>query len=62
MQPLSGSSMVPKQMTLNGHFGLKSVSGSATLVSRLRLSDKTVRKFEELYLYIVSDKIVARGT
>jgi len=44
-------------MTLNIHFTLKSVSGSA-----VRLSNKTVRTFAELYPYTVSDKNVAQGT
>ena len=38
-------------MTLNGHFALKSVSGSATNGLRLRRSDKTVRKLAELPIY-----------
>ena len=38
-------------MTLNAHFALKSVSGSATNHWRFWLSDKTVRKFEELPIY-----------
>ena len=42
-------------MTLNGHFALKSVSGSATngLAS---LSDKTVRKLAELPIYCQRQK------
>ena len=51
--------MIPKWMTLNGHFALKSVSGSATnglATWRLRLSDKTVRKFAELPIYCQRQK------
>jgi len=43
-------------MTLNGHFELESVSGSATNRWRLRLSDKTVRKFAELPIYCQRQK------
>ena len=42
-------------MTLNGHFALKSVSDSA-MGWRLRLSDKTVRKFAELPIYCQRQK------
>ena len=47
-------------MTLNGHFALKSVSGSAS--KRLAcswLSDKTVRKFAELRIYCQRPKFNA---
>ena len=43
-------------MTLNGHFALKSISGSATNGLALRLSDKTVRKFAELPIYCQRQK------
>ena len=41
-----------------------SVSSLATrlMVLRLRLSDKTVRKMLQSYLYTISDKNVAKGT
>jgi len=49
-------------MTLNGHFALKSVLGSATNMGwRFQLSDITVRKFAELPIYTGSDKNVASG-
>jgi len=38
-------------MTLNGHFALKSVSGSATNGLASPVSDKTVRTFAELPIY-----------
>jgi len=38
-------------MTLNAHFALKYVSGSATMSWRFWFSDKTVRKFEELPIH-----------
>ena len=41
-------------MILNDHFALKAVSGSASW--RLRLSDKTVRKFAELPIYCQRQK------
>ena len=45
-------------MTLNGHFALKSVSGSATNeLAFLAFGQNCSRKFE----YTVSDKIVAQG-
>ena len=44
-------------MTLNGHFALKSVSDSATIMGwRLRLSDKTVRKLAKLPIYCQRQK------
>jgi len=49
-------------MTLNDHFALKSVSGSAT--NELAFSDFGTKLFENLksYLYTVSDKNVAQGS
>ena len=38
-------------MTLNGHFALKSVSGSATNELAFLAFEQTVRKFEELPIY-----------
>jgi len=49
-------------MTLNGHFALKSISASATNGLASPTSDKTVRKFAEIYPYTVSDKNVSQGT
>ena len=43
-------------MTLNGHFALKSVSGSATNGLASPLSDKTVRKLGELPIYCQRQK------
>ena len=43
-------------MTCNGHFALKSVSGSATMGWRLRLSHKTVRTFAELPIHCQRQK------
>jgi len=43
-------------MTLNGHFALKSGSSSASNGLAFWLSEKTVRKFAELYAYTVSGK------
>ena len=41
---------------MNGHFALKSVSGSVINGWRLLLSDKTVRKFAELPIYCQRQK------
>jgi len=41
---------------MNGHFALKSGPSSASNGLAFWLSDKTVRKFAELYSYTVSGK------
>jgi len=48
MQSVRGSSMTPKQMTLNCQFALKCVSGSVSNGLAFWISEKTVRKFAEL--------------
>jgi len=46
-------------MALNGHFAFKSGPSSASNGLAFWLSEKTVRKFAELYAYTVSGKNVA---
>jgi len=49
-------------MTLNGHFALKSGSSFTSNGLAFWLSEKTVRKFAELYAYTVSgNKNVVQG-
>jgi len=65
MWPISGSSMIPKQMTLND-LEWRLFRARQLMGWHLRLSDKTVRKFAELHInYTVSDncdKNVSQGT
>jgi len=68
LQPLSVSSLTPKQMTLNDleiflncHFALKCVLSSASNGLAFSLLEKAVRKFADLRIYTVSGKNVAQG-
>jgi len=48
-------------MTMNGHFASKSVSGLASNWLAFCLSDKSVRKFADLYASTLSGKNVGHG-
>ena len=59
---LSGSSLTPKRMTLNGHFALKSGSSSISYGLAFWLSEKTVRKFTELRIFVIGKNVAPHCT